>query len=584
MRRSRIRIIWMLVTVMILTVFSACARGTDHVRVQWRDEAVHHAAAAALGKKPEGAVFFDEIGGITALVVESQDTVDLTDLSGLPNLQSVDLSGAIVSDATPLLSCARLQTLIVGDEFRYAEDQIEILEHLQENIPETDIDVDKHYWSMIPVSFTDPVINANVRAACGRSDGVLSCADIRGIRSLKIEGETVSHPEELGKLFRLKELTLKNCGITETGWVSSVPQLLLLNLDDNALPALSGIGSLTQLQALSLNGNCLTDISCVGELNELFALSVNGNPLSDPSQITLATKLTNLSAMECGIRDIGFLRDMPQLQVIWLNDNSISDLEPLAGLMQLKVLGLTSNQIRSVDALSGLTEMTDLYLANNNISDITALSGMGKLERLQLTMNNVFDIAPIIGLSNLNEISLLSNPVLDYGPLLELNRDWTKIDIEPQLAADACKTASGLAQEIMAETQDEKQRVQLAHDRIVLLTKYDYDAAESGDLGFEVQSAYAALLRGRSVCVGYAESLVMILRDMGIEAYIVNGKAAGVEHAWVVCRAGGDVVYVDPTWDDPDQGSLIYRDYLLADAQTMREDHEWNETLFRMEG
>ena len=208
----------MLVTVMILTVFSACARGTDHVRVQWRDEAVHHAAAAALGKKPEGAVFFDEIGGITALVVESQDTVDLTDLSGLPNLQSVDLSGAIVSDATPLLSCARLQTLIVGDEFRYAEDQIEILEHLQENIPETDIDVDKHYWSMIPVSFTDPVINANVRAACGRSDGVLSCADIRGIRSLKIEGETVSHPEELGKLFRLKELTLKNCGITETGW------------------------------------------------------------------------------------------------------------------------------------------------------------------------------------------------------------------------------------------------------------------------------------------------------------------------------------------------------------------------------
>ena len=88
------------------------------------------AARVALGKREQAPVYFDEIDKITQLVITSDATVDLTDLSGLPSLQKVDLTGGTRADYSPLLLCDALNELYVGD-VDYAAN-IDVLEQLQE--------------------------------------------------------------------------------------------------------------------------------------------------------------------------------------------------------------------------------------------------------------------------------------------------------------------------------------------------------------------------------------------------------------------------------------------------------------------
>ena len=176
----------MIAVILAILFLAGCAESANApVRVQWRDDAVKSAALEELGKKENDPIYFDEITSIRHLVIRSEEPVNLTDLSGLRNLESVDLSGAVVSDPTPLLACTKLKVLRIGDSISYS-DHIEILEQLQNSISDSDIDVDKNYYSLFPVSFTDPAIDTAVRRACGKNTGDLTQADIRTIRELKI--------------------------------------------------------------------------------------------------------------------------------------------------------------------------------------------------------------------------------------------------------------------------------------------------------------------------------------------------------------------------------------------------------------
>ena len=42
----------------------------------------------------------------------------------------------------------------------------------------------------------------------------------------------------------------------------------------------------------------------------------------------------------------------------------------------------------------------------------------------------------------------------------------------------------------------------------------------------------------------------------------------------------GAPYYIDTTWDDPDTGSIVYRDYFMVSGDQLRADHVWDEDLF----
>lgn len=71
------------------------------------------------------------------------------------------------------------------------------------------------------------------------------------------------------------------------------------------------------------------------------------------------------------------------------------------------------------------------------------------------------------------------------------------------------------------------------------------------------QSAYSALVGGRTVCAGYARSFQYLMTELGIPCYYCTGYA-GESHAWNIVRLDGEYYNADATWDDTNPDKYGY--------------------------
>lgn len=109
-------------------------------------------------------------------------------------------------------------------------------------------------------------------------------------------------------------------------------------------------------------------------------------------------------------------------------------------------------------------------------------------------------------------------------------------------------------------TDYDKERI--VHDTLISKVKYDANAPMN-------QSAYSALVYGRTVCAGYARALQYILQQMDIPCYYVTGFA-GENHAWNIVRLDDGYYNVDSTWDDTNPNTY---DYFNCSDDDFASDH-----------
>ncbi len=88
------------------------------------------------------------------------------------------------------------------------------------------------------------------------------------------------------------------------------------------------------------------------------------------------------------------------------------------------------------------------------------------------------------------------------------------------------------------------------HD--TLIAQVDYAASAKMN-----QSAYSALVNGRTVCAGYARAYQYMLQQLGIPCYYCTGYA-GESHAWNIVGLEDGYYNVDTTWDDTGSGTYDY--------------------------
>lgn len=88
------------------------------------------------------------------------------------------------------------------------------------------------------------------------------------------------------------------------------------------------------------------------------------------------------------------------------------------------------------------------------------------------------------------------------------------------------------------------------HD--ILIRQIDYD--KSADMN---QSAYSALVEGKSVCAGYSRAYQYLMQKLGIPCYYCTGYA-GQDHAWNIVVLDDGYYNVDLTWDDTPGGEYDY--------------------------
>ena len=123
------------------------------------------------------------------------------------------------------------------------------------------------------------------------------------------------------------------------------------------------------------------------------------------------------------------------------------------------------------------------------------------------------------------------------------------------------------AQKLSSAVEQEK----YLHDRLLDMVEYDLNASNN-------QSAYSALVDGRSVCAGYARAFQYLMMKLGIPCYYCVG-VAGEDHAWNIVALDGGFYNVDLAWNDPidnPKGNYHYEYFNLTDDQIFY-DHQRRE-------
>lgn len=111
------------------------------------------------------------------------------------------------------------------------------------------------------------------------------------------------------------------------------------------------------------------------------------------------------------------------------------------------------------------------------------------------------------------------------------------------------------------------EREKYVHDYLLDNVEFLLDAPYS-------QNAYSALVKGESVCAGYARAFQYLLMELDIPCYYCVGYA-NENHAWNIVGLGDGFYNVDVSWDDPagnPAGKYRYEYFNLTDAE-MGTDH-----------
>lgn len=108
--------------------------------------------------------------------------------------------------------------------------------------------------------------------------------------------------------------------------------------------------------------------------------------------------------------------------------------------------------------------------------------------------------------------------------------------------------SNGILTQLQGLSTYEKER--RLHD--ILIEKVEYDKGSDKN-----QSAYSALVEGKSVCAGYARAYQYLMQRLGIPCYYCTGYA-GTDHAWNIVALDDGYYNVDVTWDDTEGGEYDY--------------------------
>ncbi|MDF2986240.1 MAG: hypothetical protein K0R50_1750 [Eubacterium sp.] len=165
----------------------------------------------------------------------------------------------------------------------------------------------------------------------------------------------------------------------------------------------------------------------------------------------------------------------------------------------------------------------------------------------------------------------------DYGPRLgykiepKVLKDNEKVNMnmqEDSITKKLNTKLDAILAKIIKPGMTQEQKVKAIHDYVVLHVTYDSRYREDQSIG----SVLAAIDEGRGVCGDYS----LLFRNLCLRASIPCTFEASyplvLNHAWNAVFINGEWKFVDTTWDDRDNGKVLYT-YFLKDRLTFMSNH-----------
>ncbi|MDR0948623.1 MAG: DUF4358 domain-containing protein [Lachnospiraceae bacterium] len=138
----------------------------------------------------------------------------------------------------------------------------------------------------------------------------------------------------------------------------------------------------------------------------------------------------------------------------------------------------------------------------------------------------------------------------------------------------------------ITEDMSDFEKEHVIHDYIIMNSAYDMDTVSASPYATpdpDNDNPYGVLIKGESICFGYASSFQLFMDVLGIECITVIGKGHRTEeHCWNMVRLDGEWYCVDVGWDDPVsmRGDVLGHDYLNVTSLYMKTtQHSWDEDV-----
>ena len=327
---------------------------------------------------PECRIYADE-------AVEKVEEITIAFVKFRTDAVSVDLSGHLVSDLSPISKCTALQELIA--------------------------------------------------AGCGISD-ISPLVDLHDLMRLDLSGNSISDLRSLMTISGLKYLNVHDNQIRDITVLGYLTALEELDLGGNEPGSLISLGKLTGLKKLSLSDTGLSDekLESLTGLKNLTELDLreNGDLTQDAvERLRKSLPGCNVLADEDLLHAVklGGKRFTSDAEEITAVSAGVDDLSGLEKFSELKSLTLTGNSVSSLEPLRGLPKLENLALGNNRVSDLSPLSSCTTLKRLLLPNNKVSDLKPLYALTNLHALDIRGNPSLTLEAVLALHEALPNCEI-----------------------------------------------------------------------------------------------------------------------------------------------------------
>jgi internalin A len=368
-----------------------------------------------------------DLSNLTALVtliLYNNQISNISALSGLSNLTSLDLEHNQITDITPLSGLTSLTLLELTSNPIADTSPLSTMTGLESlSLGRAGLTRIPDLTNLPNLTFLDLVGN--------------QITDISGLSGMPaLFGNRITSIQGLSDVPNLKALGLGVNQITDVSGLSGVTSLQIVDLTNNQIKAIGALTDLPNLYYMDLQNNQITDISGLAGLPNLIFVYLNRNRLETLNALSNLSRLRYVEASSNLITDIAGLPDITSLETIDLSYNKIETIPALSELSNLTSMNLRNNKITDISGLAGLTSLTTLDLANNDFNDVAVLSGLTNLTSLDLSNNLIEDVSALTILKSLDTLDLQYNPLDENAyvynlPVIEANNPEIEISYSP---------------------------------------------------------------------------------------------------------------------------------------------------------
>ena len=367
-----------LVSTPVTAEFTVCGEITE---VTFQNDAFENEVREILKKSRHAKIDSSELWSIAELTVPAE-LVDLSDLAHFVGLKSLSLENSIATDFSVLAGLPNLESLnvsgcVLNEDALAAIGSISTLKELH-------------------------------MGSCGL-ESLDAIAPLTGLTTLTVSDNKLTDISALAGMPHLSVLDLSGNELTAISALATAANLTELNLSGNRLGNLGAISANSTLTVLQAAECALTDLSPLENNTVLVTLDVSGNNLTSLESIKNCVNLRTLNISDNKLTSLGTIPGLTGLQQLNASSNQLTDCPMFRSGSAMITLDLSDNRLEDIDGLEVLESLNYLCISDTQVTDLSALATLPALYQIDAYRT------PLADVSALEERSVIVNYTPDFG-------------------------------------------------------------------------------------------------------------------------------------------------------------------------